>query len=293
MTVLLKDALKPNLVQTLEGQPAMVHCGPFANIDHGNNSLVADLVAMKLGDYVLTESGFGSDMGMEKFFNIVCRFGALTPVGGGARDDGPRDQAPRRRPSAGRERGSLQAIDAGIANVRRHLGIIETFGVPAVVADQPAPGDRDREIELVKRLALDAGAFAAEVSDGFAHGGAGSVELADAVIAGVRAAGQLSSSLRRRGADRGQDRIGRRRGLRRRTTSSSTPKPSRTSTSSPRRPRRAPRVDRQDPPLALGRRVAPGRTGRVHASGARPPGVHRRRLARGALRRDHADARPR
>jgi hypothetical protein len=79
MTVLLKDALKPNLVQTLEGQPALIHCGPFANIAHGNNSLVADRVALKLGDYVLTESGFGSDMGMEKFFDIVCRFGKLTP----------------------------------------------------------------------------------------------------------------------------------------------------------------------------------------------------------------------
>ena len=79
MAVLLKDALKPNLVQTLEGQPALVHCGPFANIAHGNNSLVADRVALKLGDYVVTESGFGSDMGMEKFLNIVCRAGGLSP----------------------------------------------------------------------------------------------------------------------------------------------------------------------------------------------------------------------
>src|SRR6476659_8032496 len=79
MTVLLKDALKPNLVQTLEGQPALVHCGPFANIAHGNNSLVADLVALKLGDYVVTESGFGSDMGMQKFLDIVCRAGGIRP----------------------------------------------------------------------------------------------------------------------------------------------------------------------------------------------------------------------
>ena len=79
MTVLLKDTIKPNLVQTLEGQPALIHCGPFANIAHGNNSLVADRVALKLGDYVVTESGFGSDMGMEKFFDIVCRAGGLTP----------------------------------------------------------------------------------------------------------------------------------------------------------------------------------------------------------------------
>ena len=79
MAVLLKDAIKPNLVQTLEGQPAFVHCGPFANIAHGNNSLVADRVALKLGDYVVTESGFASDMGMEKFFDIVCRVGGLRP----------------------------------------------------------------------------------------------------------------------------------------------------------------------------------------------------------------------
>ena len=79
MTVLLKDAIKPNLVQTLEGQPVLMHCGPFANIAHGNNSLIADLIGMKLGDYVVTESGFGADMGMEKFFDIVCRFGKLTP----------------------------------------------------------------------------------------------------------------------------------------------------------------------------------------------------------------------
>src|SRR6202040_506230 len=79
MTVLLKETIKPNLVQTLEGQPALIHCGPFANIAHGNNSLVADRVALKLGDYVVTESGFGSDMGMEKFFDIVCRVGGLKP----------------------------------------------------------------------------------------------------------------------------------------------------------------------------------------------------------------------
>ena len=79
MTVLLKDALKPNLVQTLEGQPVLMHCGPFANIAHGNNSLIADQVGMKIADYVVTESGFGADMGMEKFFDIVCRFGKLTP----------------------------------------------------------------------------------------------------------------------------------------------------------------------------------------------------------------------
>jgi formyltetrahydrofolate synthetase len=184
MTVLLRDALKPNLVQTLEGQPVMIHCGPFANIAHGNNSLVADLVAMKLGDYVVTESGFGSDMGMEKFFDIVCRFGALIPSAavlvttvraikhhGGVADD------PRVDRAAGRH-----AIELGMANVRRHLKIIKTFGVPAVVAVNRRPGDTNEEVELVKRLALEAGAFAAEVNEGFSRGGIGAADLASAVV---------------------------------------------------------------------------------------------------------------
>ncbi len=184
MAVLLKDALKPNLVQTLEGQPVMMHCGPFANIAHGNNSLIADLIGMKLGDYVVTESGFGSDMGMEKFFDIVCRFGKLTPSAavlvttvraikhhGGVADD------PRVERAA-----SLQSVEVGMANVRRHLKIIETYGVPAVVAVNRRPGDTNEEVELVKRLALEAGAFAAEANEGFSKGGAGAADLAEAVV---------------------------------------------------------------------------------------------------------------
>jgi formyltetrahydrofolate synthetase len=184
MTVVLKDALKPNLIQTLEGQPCIMHCGPFANIAHGNNSLVADLIGMKLGDYVVTESGFGSDMGMEKFFDIVCRFGKLTPSAavlvttvraikhhGGAADD-PRED----------ELGSMRAIEIGMDNVRRHLAIVGTFGVPCVVAINRRPGDRDDEVELVRRLALEAGAFAAEVNEAFEKGGIGAADLASAVV---------------------------------------------------------------------------------------------------------------
>ncbi len=184
MTVLLKDAIKPNLVQTLEGQPVLMHCGPFANIAHGNNSLVADLIGMKLGDYVVTESGFGSDMGMEKFFDIVCRFGKLTPSAAvlvttvraikhhsGIADD------PRIERAA-----SLHALEVGFANVRRHLQTITTFGVPAVVAVNRRPGDTNEEVELVKRLAVEAGAFAAEANEGFTKGGAGAADLAEAVV---------------------------------------------------------------------------------------------------------------
>jgi formate--tetrahydrofolate ligase len=178
MTVLLKDAIKPNLVQTLEGQPAFVHCGPFANIAHGNNSLVADRVALKLGDYVVTESGFASDLGMEKFFDIVCRAGGLRPNavvlvatvralqhhGGGAE-------------------GGLAAIEAGAANLARHIGIVNGFGLQAVVGVNKFPTDTQEELELVKTLALEHGAYAAEVNTAFEDGGKGAAALAEAVVA--------------------------------------------------------------------------------------------------------------
>jgi formate--tetrahydrofolate ligase len=183
MTVLLKEAIKPNLIQTLEGQPCLMHAGPFANIAHGNSSLVADLIGLKLGDYVITESGFGSDMGMEKFFDIVCRGGGLRPNAvvlvatvralkhhGGIEDD----------PHAEQEDGTA-AITTGAANLHRHLGIVRSFGLPCVVAVNRRPGDTDEEVELLRSLALEGGAMAAEVNDAFTRGGEGAAELAQAV----------------------------------------------------------------------------------------------------------------
>jgi formate--tetrahydrofolate ligase len=184
MTVLLKQALKPNLIQTLEGQPCLMHTGPFANIAHGNSSLVADLIALKLGDYLVTESGFGSDMGMEKFFDVVCRVGGLRPSAvvlvvtvralkhhGGMAD------------GAGAEPdGGNAALEAGLANLRRHLAIVREFGVPCVVAVNRRPGDSDAELALAKQRALDLGAFAAEINEGFERGGAGAAALAEAVV---------------------------------------------------------------------------------------------------------------
>jgi formate--tetrahydrofolate ligase len=172
MTVLLKETIKPNLVQTLEGQPALIHCGPFANIAHGNNSLVSDRLALKLGDYVVTESGFGSDMGMEKFFNIVCRAGGL-------------------RPNAVVLVATVKALkhhgggdlETGGGNLARHLGIVHEFGLEAVVAVNRFPGDKEDEVELVRRIALEHGAYAAEVNDAFERGGAGAAALAEAVAA--------------------------------------------------------------------------------------------------------------
>jgi formyltetrahydrofolate synthetase len=177
MTVLLKDALKPNLVQTLEGQPALIHCGPFANIAHGNNSVIADRVALKLGDYVVSESGFGSDMGMEKFLDIVCRAGGLRPsaivlvatVRALKHHGGDQD-------------GGFDALERGAANLERHLEIVDRFGLKAVVAVNRFPGDRGEELEAVRRLALERGAHAAEINEAFTRGGEGAVELAEAAV---------------------------------------------------------------------------------------------------------------
>jgi formate--tetrahydrofolate ligase len=178
LAVLLKDAVKPNLVQTLEGQPAFVHCGPFANIAHGNNSLVADRVALKLGEYVITESGFGADMGMEKFFDITCRIGDLRP-------NAVVLVASIRalKHHSGDSDGGLEAITTGAQNMARHIAIVNGFGLQAVVGVNKFPTDTTEELELVRTLALEQGAFAAEVNTAFEDGGAGATALAEAVVA--------------------------------------------------------------------------------------------------------------
>jgi formyltetrahydrofolate synthetase len=178
MTVLLKETLKPNLVQTLEGQPALIHCGPFANIAHGNNSLVADRLALKLGDYVVTESGFGSDMGMEKFFDIVCRAGGLVPSAVVLVAT-----VKALKHHGGDPEGGLETVERGGANLARHLAIVREFGLNAVVAVNRFPGDSEQEVELVRRLAVDHGAYAAEVNDAFERGGEGAAALAEATVA--------------------------------------------------------------------------------------------------------------
>jgi formate--tetrahydrofolate ligase len=170
MAVLLKDAIKPNLVQTLEGEPALVHAGPFANIAHGNSSLVGTRIGLKLGDYVITEGGFASDLGMEKFLDIVCRTGGLTP-------------------SAIVLVATVRALewhgdgdlDRGADNLERHLGIARAFGLNAVVAVNAFGGDSRTKLERVRKLALERGAWAAEICDGFERGGAGSITLAETV----------------------------------------------------------------------------------------------------------------
>jgi formyltetrahydrofolate synthetase len=194
LAVLMKDAIMPNLMQTLEGTPAFVHAGPFANIAHGNSSIIADEIALKLvgsDGYVLTESGFGADIGMEKFFDIKCRTSGLVPdcvvlvatiralkMHGG----GPKVVAGR---SLSREyiEENLNLLEAGAVNLRKHIENAAAFGVPVVVAVNRFPTDTDTEVELVRRLAQEAGALDAVTSDHWANGGAGAADLGRAVIA--------------------------------------------------------------------------------------------------------------
>jgi methylenetetrahydrofolate dehydrogenase (NADP+)/methenyltetrahydrofolate cyclohydrolase/formyltetrahydrofolate synthetase/formate--tetrahydrofolate ligase len=191
VTVLMKDAIMPNLMQTLEGQPAFVHAGPFANIAHGNSSIIADQIALKLADYVITESGFGADIGMEKFFNIKCRYSGLIPnavvlvttvralkMHGG----GPAVVAGRVLDKAYTEE-NLELLEKGIANLQAHIENVQKFGIPAVVAINRFPTDTDNEVALLKKLAIQAGAEQAILAEHWAKGGRGATELAEAVVA--------------------------------------------------------------------------------------------------------------
>ncbi|MEA3355779.1 MAG: formate--tetrahydrofolate ligase [Candidatus Bipolaricaulota bacterium] len=188
--VLMKDTVKPNLMQTLEGQPAFVHAGPFANIAHGNSSIIADRIALKLTDYVVTESGFGADIGMEKFFNIKCRYSGLVPdtvvlvatiralkMHGG----GPKVIAGKPLDPAYKQE-NLDLLQKGCANLTANIEIARKFGIPVVVAINTFSDDTKTEIELVKQQAKDARAFAAVISDHWANGGDGATELAEAVV---------------------------------------------------------------------------------------------------------------
>jgi methylenetetrahydrofolate dehydrogenase (NADP+)/methenyltetrahydrofolate cyclohydrolase/formyltetrahydrofolate synthetase len=190
-TVLMKDAIMPNLMQTVEGQPAFVHAGPFANIAHGNSSILADQIALKLADYVVTESGFGADMGMEKFMDIKCRYSGLIPncvvlvatvralkMHGG----GPRVVAGKPLDHAYTSE-NLPLLEKGCANLVAHIENIKRHGVPVVVAINMFKDDTPAEIELIRQQAVAAGAEDALLCTHWAHGGDGAVDLAQAVIA--------------------------------------------------------------------------------------------------------------
>ncbi len=190
ITVLMKDAIKPNLMQTLEGTPATVHAGPFANIAHGQSSIIADKIALKLADYVITESGFGADIGMEKFFDIKCRYSGLTPqvvvlvatvralkMHGG----GPKVVAGKPLASEYTDE-NLELLRAGLPNLERHIQNALKFGVHVVVAVNSFATDTPAEVEIIREAAIKMGAMDAVVSTHWADGGAGAKKLAQAVI---------------------------------------------------------------------------------------------------------------
>jgi formate--tetrahydrofolate ligase len=182
MTVIMKDAIRPNLVQTLEGQPVLIHAGPFGNIAHANNSIIEDRIALKLADYVVTEAGFASDLGFQKFCDIVCRVGGFAPSaavlvttvralkshGGMAFENlGTED---------------LDALRLGAENLAAHIDIVKTYGLPCVVSINRFPSDTDAELELVDELATKVGAERVVLNEGFAEGGEGARQLAEAVV---------------------------------------------------------------------------------------------------------------
>jgi formyltetrahydrofolate synthetase len=186
----MKDAIKPNLMQTLEGTPATVHAGPFANIAHGQSSIIADKIALKLADYVITESGFGADIGMEKFFDIKCRYSGLTPqvvvlvatvralkMHGG----GPKVVAGKPLASEYTDE-NLELLRAGLPNLERHIQNALKFGVHVVVAVNSFATDTPAEVEIIREAAIKMGAMDAVVSTHWADGGAGAKKLAQAVI---------------------------------------------------------------------------------------------------------------
>ena len=181
MALLLKDAIKPNLVQTLDNTPAFIHGGPFANIAHGCNSVVATKTALKLGDYVVTEAGFGADLGAEKFFDIKCRYAGLKPdcvvivatvralkMNGGVAKDKLAEE-------------NLEALKAGSSNLIRHIENVAKFGVPSVVAINRFPTDTEAELELLDKICEEYGVKVV-LSEVFAKGAEGGMELAEEVI---------------------------------------------------------------------------------------------------------------
>jgi formate--tetrahydrofolate ligase len=184
MTVLMKEAMQPNLVQTLENNPAFVHGGPFANIAHGCNSVLATKAALKLGDYVVTEAGFGADLGAEKFFDIKCRKAGLTPScavlvttvralkmqGGVERKDLSNE--------------NCEAVESGLANLNRHMSNLRKFGVPLVVAINKFSTDTDREVEVI-RQACAVQDILAVPCDHWSRGSAGAEDLARAVVSAI------------------------------------------------------------------------------------------------------------
>lgn len=190
MAVLLRKALQPNLVQTIENTPAIIHAGPFGNISHGNSSIIADKIALSMADYVVTESGFGSDLGAEKLFNMKCRQAGIRPsaevlvctVRALKFHSGRFDIRPGRPLPAGLLTEDLAALSQGTCNLIGHIDNVKQYGIPVVVAINQFPSDTESELCFIEKMAKEAGASRVARVSCFSQGGIGALELADAVI---------------------------------------------------------------------------------------------------------------
>jgi len=190
MAALLKDAIKPNLIQTIENTPCFVHAGPFANIAHGNNSILADKIALASSDYVVTEAGFGADCGAEKFFDIKCRVSGLKPdvavivcsIRALKAHSGRFSVVAGKPLDEGLVRENIPAIEEGLCNLAKHIENVKDFGVPVVVAINKFSSDTDKEVDFVKEKAIELGADDCQISEVWLKGSKGGLDLAKSVI---------------------------------------------------------------------------------------------------------------
>lgn len=200
MTVLMKEAIHPTLMQTSENTPVLIHAGPFANIAHGNSSVLADRLALQLADYVVTEAGFGSDMGMEKFFNIKCRQSGIKPscvvlvatLRSLKANSGKFNMKPGQSLPEEVKHANLPLLTEGASNLAWHIGNASRYGLPVVVAINHFPEDSAEELEFIRQFAMEHGAFGVEISDAFSSGGKGTAQLAECVTAACRTGGEVS-----------------------------------------------------------------------------------------------------
>lgn len=200
MTALLKDSIEPNLMQTTEHTPVLIHAGPFANIAHGNSSIIADLMGLSLADYVVTEAGFGSDMGMEKFFNIKYRQSAIAPscivlvatIRSLKSNSGRFNIKPGQDLPDAVTRLDLDLLALGSQNLGWHIQNAKSYGIPVVVAINRFPQDHDEELDFITQFANQQGAFACAISDAYTKGGAGTAKLANAVVEACQLTSEVS-----------------------------------------------------------------------------------------------------
>lgn len=200
MAVLMKEAIHPTLMQTSENTPVLIHAGPFANIAHGNSSVLADRLALQLADYVVTEAGFGSDMGMEKFFNIKCRQSGIKPscvvlvatLRSLKANSGKFNMKPGQSLPEEVKHPNLPLLTEGASNLGWHIGNAARYGLPVVVAINRFPEDSAEELDFIRKFAIEQGAFGVEISDAFSAGGKGTAQLAECVTAACRVSGEVT-----------------------------------------------------------------------------------------------------